>query len=102
MKIYGSEKLIDFVQLYPRAQAPLERWQFLVHIANWENFSKLKEAFRSADYFEGFVIFDIGGNKFRLIADVLYDKQSLYVQQILTHEEYDKNKWKRKGRDERA
>jgi mRNA interferase HigB len=44
----------------------------------------------------GFTVFNIGGNKVRLIAAVHYNTQRLYIRHVLTHKEYDKNKW-RKG-----
>lgn len=60
------------------------------------NFAELRSVFPSADPVGGFTVFHIGGNKVRLIAAVLYNTQQLYIRQVLTHKEYDKNKW-RKG-----
>jgi mRNA interferase HigB len=52
--------------------------------------------FASADYVEGFTVFDIGGNKFRLIAVIRYEWQTAYIRAVLTHKEYDKGAWKGK------
>ena len=43
---------------------------------------------------EKFIVFNIGGNKYRLIAHVQYNMGKLYIRNILQHKEYDKNKWK--------
>lgn len=56
-----------------------------------------KATFASADYVEGLTIFDIGGNKFRLIAAIHYNRRKVYIRDVLTHTEYDRNAWKRRG-----
>lgn len=96
MEIFGKEILTDFASQHSHAEAPLKRWLSFTQEAQWTNFSELKESFRSADYYRGAVIFDIGGNKFRLIADIAYEKQKVYIYKVLTHQEYDENKWKKR------
>lgn len=61
-------------------------------MAEWLHFPDVKRTFPAADYVRstGRVIFDIGGNKYRLIARVDFDEQLLYIEQVLTHEEYDR------------
>ncbi len=51
--------------------------------------------FPNPDYVDGFTVFDIGGNKFRLIVVVRYEWQKVYNRAVLTHKEYDKGTWKR-------
>jgi len=53
---------------------------------------QLKQTFAAADWVKGFVVFDIGGNKYRLIADVLFSAQRAYVKHVFTHKEYEQ--WK--------
>jgi mRNA interferase HigB len=62
--------------------------------AKYQSFSELKQAFRSADVYKEQTIFDIGGNKYRLIAGLRYAIQTVYIQCVLTHEYYDKGDWK--------
>lgn len=50
--------------------------------------------FPSADGVENLTVFDIGGNKYRLIALVDYEYQKVFIRAILTHAEYDKEGWK--------
>ncbi|MBX9878191.1 MAG: type II toxin-antitoxin system HigB family toxin [Candidatus Obscuribacterales bacterium] len=96
MEIFGAETLTEFATSHTHAEAPLKRWLSFAEKAKWANFAELKETFRSADYYRGAVIFDIGGNKFRLIADIAYEKQAVYIYKVLTHQEYAENKWKKR------
>ncbi len=57
--------------------------------------NSLRATFGSTDYVEPFTVFDIGGNKFRLIAAIHYNRSKVYIRHVLTHEEYDRGKWKR-------
>ncbi|WFP49329.1 type II toxin-antitoxin system HigB family toxin [Methylomonas sp. EFPC3] len=61
------------------------------------DFNHLKTTFASADYVDGLTVFDIGGNQFRLIAAIHYNRRKVYVRDVLTHAEYDRNAWKRRG-----
>jgi mRNA interferase HigB len=54
----------------------------------------VKATFASADRVGRFVVFDIGGNKFRLIAAIHFNRGKLYVRHVLTHADYDTGKWK--------
>jgi len=58
------------------------------------SFAELKRVFRSVDKVGKFTVFDIGGNKFRLIAAVHYNRKKVYIRHVLTHAEYDSDKWK--------
>lgn len=95
MEIFGKEILDEFAGLHKHADAPLKRWLSHTRQSQWNNFNELKETFGTADYYRGAVIFNIGGNKFRLIAIVIYDEKKVYIDQILTHRDYDENKWKK-------
>ena len=60
------------------------------------SFSELRRTFKSADYVDGYILFDVGGNKYRIAAFIHYDKQRLYIRQVMTHAKYDRNHWKQK------
>ena len=57
------------------------------------HFADLKTVFGSVDRVGGFCVFDIGGNKFRIIAALHWDRQIAYIRHVLTHAEYDR--WSR-------
>ncbi len=76
------------------ARAPLDFWYRVTRRAGWASFPEVRAAFRSADLVAPYVVFDIGGNKFRLIAEIDFSRKVLFVRSILTHREYEKGAWK--------
>jgi mRNA interferase HigB len=60
----------------------------------FSNFVHLREGFPQADQVGKFTVFNIGGNKVRLIAAVHYNRNKVYIRHVLTHHEYDAGKWK--------
>jgi mRNA interferase HigB len=58
------------------------------------DWADLKVTYGSAEKVEKHVVFDIGGNKYRLIAMIRYAKRKLYIRHVLTHREYNRGKWK--------
>lgn len=89
MKVFNKEILDDFVQKHSQSAKPLNRWIESVSNAQWKNHSELKEAFPSADYVKnGRYVFNIGGNKFRLVAVVIFIGGVMNIRFIGTHEEY--------------
>ena len=95
MHVISRKLLRDFWSRQPDSQAPLSRWFKIVEKSEFENLAQLKLAFPSADKVDDLVVFNIGGNKYRLIASIHFNRQKLYVRYILTHREYDKGDWKR-------
>jgi mRNA interferase HigB len=94
VRIIGVAKLNGFALRHTKAAKPLANWENVVKEASWKNSQELKRTFNSVDDFEGRTIFNIGGNKFRLIAMIDYQEQFLNVVDVLTHIEYDKDRWK--------
>jgi len=94
MHIISKKKLRDFWDRYPRAKSALDAWYQIAKKARWENFADVRAAFNAADRVGRFVVFDIGGNKFRLIAVIHFNRGKLFIRHVLTHAEYDEGKWK--------
>lgn len=95
MRVIAKPALLAFGTAHPAAKEPLETWHRIMRRADFQNFSELRKTFASADYVDGFTVFDIGGNKFRLITVIRYEWQKVYIRAVLTHKEYDKGAWKR-------
>ena len=73
----------------------MDAWRKAARAANWQSFDDVKAAFgKRADRYKKYVIFDIGGNKYRLVAAIHYNRGVVYVRHVLTHAEYDRGKWK--------
>jgi mRNA interferase HigB len=92
MNVIAKRTLREFWERYPEAQGPLEAWYTLASKATWETPPDIKTMFGTNVDFVGDnrVIFDIGGNKYRLILHVAYRFKSALVKFIGTHDEYDK------------
>jgi mRNA interferase HigB len=80
--------------VHPQAAHPLAAWNQLTRQAAWRSFPELRATFASAELVGRLTVFNIAGNKYRLIARVEYQLQRVYVRKVLTHDEYNKNKWK--------
>jgi mRNA interferase HigB len=79
---------------HPQADAALQGWRRVVEKNRFGNWAELKAAFNAIDRVGELVVFDIGGNKYRLIAYIRFARQILYIKAVLTHGEYDKGTWK--------
>ena len=95
MRIVHWGKARQFMRRHPGSIAPLRHWRAVVRNERWKSFADVKTTFGSADRVGEYTIFDIGGNNFRLVAIVAFINEVVYIRQILTHEQYDENKWRR-------
>ena len=89
MHVISKKKLREFWEKHPRAKSPLEAWYQVAKQAEWQNFADVRRTSNTADAVGRFVVFDIGGNKYRLIAVIHYNRQKLFIRHVLTHAQYD-------------
>ena len=90
MKISGLGKIDDFCKIHSQAKKPLFSWKKIIEATSYKNIQELKTSFNSVDYIGNDQhCFDISGNKFRLIAIVVFIENKLIIDQIMTHAEYD-------------
>lgn len=94
MHVISRKALRNFLSLHPDSQVALSRWFKIVQRTDFESFADLRSTFPSADLVGDLVVFNIGGNKYRLIASVHFNRGKIYIRHILTHSEYDKGDWK--------
>ena len=99
MRVIARKRLREYVQRYPDAAEPLEKWFRLIREAEWENLQDVRRVYPHADAVtvgSGSIVtvFNIGGNKYRLIVAVHYNRQRVYILRFLRHAEYSKNLWK--------
>lgn len=78
------------------SESPLRAWY--THVSHrsisWQKWADVRSSFRSADLVGNCVVFNIGGNKFRLATRILYPSQKVFILKVMTHKEYDQDKWK--------
>ena len=94
MKLISNRVLREFAQVHADAESPMQAWRKLIEKASCRNFAELRATFASADKVGGRIVFNIGGNKYRLVAAVLFSVQQVFVKAVLTHADYDKGEWK--------
>lgn len=93
MRVVSNKALVDFAALHPDAGAPLQAWRKLVESAAIANFAGLRALVNSVDKAGDFFVFDVGGNKYRVVAAIHFDRGLLYVRHVFTHAQYDR--WNR-------
>lgn len=92
MRVISNKALTDFSVVHPASSEALQTWRRVVESRSFLNFSDLKATSNATDKVKDFYVFDIGGNKCRLVAAIHFNHQRLYVRHVFTHKEYDK--WK--------
>lgn len=94
MRIISKRTLREFWQQHSNAKFGLLLWYRRISKNTFINFNELRRVFSSADVVGNFIVFNISGNNYRLIAYIDYEAQMLFIRAILTHAEYDKENWK--------
>ena len=94
MRLISNRALREFALKYPDADGPLQGFRRLIEDGSFANFARLREIFASVDRVGERYAFNIGGNKYRLIAAIQFATQRLFVKVVLTHRDYDKGDWK--------
>ncbi len=94
MHVISRKILRDFCQKHSESCDALFAWYRAATKAQWQNLTEVQEQYLKAEAVRNFTVFDIKGNQYRLIADINYAKQRIYIKYILTHAEYDKDRWK--------
>lgn len=96
MQVIAKPALIDFWTTHPDAENPLQAWYRTMESEVFTDFNDLRATFASADFVDGLTVFNIGGNKYRLITAIHYNRHKAYIRAVLTHEEYSRDGWKRR------
>ena len=90
MRVISRKALREFWERYPDAEQPLKAWYQEVRLATWLTPAEVKAQYRSASLVgNNRVVFNFGGNKYRLIVVIRYRIQRVYVRFVGTHREYD-------------
>jgi mRNA interferase HigB len=95
MHVITRKRLVEFGKGYPDAVIPLDNWYRIVKARRFANWAELRAVFGSADSVGNrIVVFNIGGNKYRLVTTVYYATATnmgrVYVRYVFTHAQYDR------------
>jgi mRNA interferase HigB len=97
MRVISKARLKQFwtASGHVAAEGPLRAWYSHVNhkTVAWHSWGDVKAVFPSASIVGSCVIFNIGGNKYRLVTRILYPSQKVFVLKVMTHSEYDEDKW---------
>jgi mRNA interferase HigB len=92
--VISRRAIREFVQMHPTAANALDAWYRIAKRSDWPNLVDVQRVYPHADLVGKCTIFNIQGNHYRLIAEINYRYQTIYIRHILTHAEYDKGTWK--------
>lgn len=95
MHIVSLKTLRTFWEKHPDSFIPLSRWYKIVERSNFGSFVELRATFPTADLVGDLVVFNIGGNRYRLITSVHFNRGRVYIRHVLTHREYERGEWKK-------
>jgi mRNA interferase HigB len=105
MHVVSHKKIKEFIKNHPDSQSSLDAWFDIAEEARWTNPHDVRDVFPHADRVGSCVVFNISGHKYRLIARIFYADPAdpdgkptfngrVYIRFIMTHAEYDEEKWK--------
>ncbi|KHA76512.1 hypothetical protein NC77_22925 [Janthinobacterium lividum] len=89
MRIVANKALMDLARKHPLAGEPMQAWRKIIESRPFANFAVLKSTFNATDRVGDYYVFNIGGNKYRIIAAIHFNRQLLFIREVLTHKEYD-------------
>ena len=95
MHVISRKRLKEAAVRHPELETALDAWFRIAKTPSWQNLIDVRDTFANADAVDKWTVFNIKGNKYRLIAEINYRYQRLYIRHVLTHAEYDQEKWKR-------
>jgi len=91
MVVITKAKLIQFYEAVPLAKEPLLRWYNTALSSDWSDFHSIKESYNSVDSIgNDRFVFNVAGNKYRIVAMIHFSKRTLYLRFVGTHKQYDK------------
>lgn len=94
MHVISKVKLREFWVKHSDSEDALNDWYKFACKAQWSNLLDVQTRFPKAEAVGNFTVFNIKGNNYRLIVDIKYSSQTIFIKYILTHAKYDKESWK--------
>lgn len=96
MHVITRSRIVEAQARFPECGSALDYWYRLMKRGHYATFAELKAGFGSVDKVGPLYVFDVGGNKLRLIAAVHFNTRRVFIRYVLNHLDYDRGQWKRK------
>lgn len=91
MRIISRRRLVEFWESHPDAEQPLRAWYTDVRQANWKSPAEIKSLYHTASILSNNrVVFNIKGNRYRMVVVVEYSQGKMFIRFVGTHAEYDR------------
>lgn len=90
MRVISNSALVGFAARHAEAGEPLQAWRRVITVNDFGSFADLKAVFNSVDKVGHYYVFNVGGNKYRLITAIHFNTGMVFVRQVMTHKEYDR------------
>lgn len=94
MHVISRKKLREFWEQHADSYDALDNWYKAASKAQWFNLAQVQAIYSTAEAVGNFTVFNIKGNKYRLVVDIVYAEATIFIKYVLTHAEYNKDKWK--------
>jgi mRNA interferase HigB len=94
MHLIAISRLREAATKFPDIATQIEDWNEIVKVVTWQNLTEVQQTYAFAEAVGNFTVFNIKGNRYRLIVSINYSRQLVYFKYLLTHAEYDKDNWK--------
>jgi mRNA interferase HigB len=95
MHVISRKRLREAAQKHSDLVSPLDAWYRIAKKAKWTNLADVRNTWASADSVEGYTVFNIKGNDYRLIAEINFRTGRVFIRHVQTHAEYDRGRWKK-------
>jgi mRNA interferase HigB len=93
LRVLGAEVLDRAAKTHGDLKSSVATWLTVARTAMWKNLNEVRQTWRNTDCVKGKTIFNIKGNRYRLIAIVNYASQTIIVKMLVTHAEYSEGRW---------
>ncbi|MGI8789246.1 MAG: type II toxin-antitoxin system HigB family toxin [Pyrinomonadaceae bacterium] len=94
MHVITRKRLNEFAEKFPETNNALADWYRLMKQNDFDSIAEVRKVLPSADKVGKLTVFNIGGNKVRLVTAIHYNRKKIYIRAVLTHKEYDKENWR--------
>jgi mRNA interferase HigB len=98
MKVIKPSRIREFCDKYPDSKSSLTGWLMIAKQANWRGLNDNRKTIATADIVPtpkgSIAVFNIGGNKYRLLCAIHFNRKIIFVPDFLPHAEYSKGTWK--------